>query len=105
MPKKREAQFFKKYSNPAKRQTSMDRFTILRKNKEYGPYTLQELVASGLYASDLIWVEGQSSAWRSAMDIESLQSFIRFPEAAYSPGKEATVIKPVVTGMAEKKNP
>jgi hypothetical protein len=37
------------------------------------------------------------------MDIESLQSFIRFPEAADSPGKEATVIKPLVTGMAEKK--
>jgi hypothetical protein len=50
-------------------------YWLLRNNNEYGPYTIGELLQQQLTSSDLIWVEGKSSAWCYPSEIEIL-----FPE-------------------------
>ncbi|MDB5229906.1 MAG: hypothetical protein JWN76_711 [Chitinophagaceae bacterium] len=45
-----------------------------------GPFTLEELVASGLKLYDLVWVDGKSAAWRYPSEINELK--------AHAPGSE-----------------
>src|SRR5678809_1231762 len=58
----------------------MDTYLLLRSNKQSGPYSLQQLVSSGLKPYDLVWVEGKSAAWRYPSEVEGLK--------AYSPATE-----------------
>lgn len=67
----------------------MDSYTILRNNKEYGPYTLKELLSLGLFTTDLIWVEGQSVSWRNASEFDDLKPVIKNPQAVNN-GKAKT---------------
>lgn len=53
----------------------MTSYLLLRNNKESGPFTLDELVAKGLKAYDLIWVKGKSAAWRYPGEIPELIQF------------------------------
>ncbi|HEY0677453.1 MAG TPA: hypothetical protein VGD17_04170 [Chitinophagaceae bacterium] len=53
----------------------MNKFLLLRSNKQTGPYTAEDLRQMGLKAYDLIWVEGKSAAWRYPGEIEDLKSF------------------------------
>ncbi len=53
----------------------MDKFLLLRDNKQTGPYSAAELEKMGLKAYDLIWEEGRSAAWRYPGEINALKSF------------------------------
>jgi hypothetical protein len=53
----------------------MQKFLLLRNNKQTGPYSVEELEQMGLKAYDLIWVNGKSAAWRYPGEIDELKSF------------------------------
>ena len=53
----------------------MNKYLLLRDNKQTGPYTAQELSEKGLKPYDLVWLEGRSAAWRYPGEIEELKSF------------------------------
>ena len=53
----------------------MNKYLLLRNNKQSGPYTVSELVSQGLKAYDLVWLEGKSAAWRYPSEIEELKAF------------------------------
>jgi hypothetical protein len=53
----------------------MNKYLLLRDNKQTGPYTAEELATKGLKAYDLIWQEGKSAAWRYPSEINELKAF------------------------------
>lgn len=53
----------------------MNKYLLLRDNKQTGPYSLDELVAKGIKAYDLIWLDGKSAAWRYPSEIEELKPY------------------------------
>src|SRR5205809_3119014 len=59
----------------------MQKFLLLRNNKQTGPYSVEELEQMGLKAYDLIWVNGKSAAGRYPGEIDELKSFAPAVEA------------------------
>lgn len=56
-------------------------YLLLRQNTESGPFTLPELKQLGLQPTDLVWVEGTSTAWTSATAItDGAEDIFRGPE-------------------------
>src|SRR5918993_2443798 len=53
----------------------MNRYLLLRDNKQSGPYTVTELVQKGIKAYDLVWLEGKSAAWRYPSEIDELKAY------------------------------
>lgn len=53
----------------------MNKYLLLRDNKQSGPYSVNELAVHGLKAYDLVWLEGRSAAWRYPSEIEELKPF------------------------------
>ncbi len=53
----------------------MNKYLLLRDNKQSGPYSVEELITKGLKAYDLVWLEGKSAAWRYPSEIEELKPF------------------------------
>jgi len=53
----------------------MTKYLLLRNNKESGPFVLDELIAKGLKAYDLVWIEGKSAAWRYPCEIQELSPY------------------------------
>ncbi|HET9276741.1 MAG TPA: hypothetical protein VFN95_01105, partial [Flavitalea sp.] len=53
----------------------MNKYLLLRDNKQSGPYTVDELAAHGLKPYDLVWLEGKSAAWRYPSEISELKPF------------------------------
>ncbi|MGZ5248031.1 MAG: hypothetical protein ACXWV5_13180 [Flavitalea sp.] len=53
----------------------MEKFLLLRDNKQTGPYSAADLEEMGLKSYDLIWVDGKSAAWRYPGEIDALKSF------------------------------
>lgn len=51
-------------------------YLLLRNNKQTGPYSLDEIIASELKPFDLIWVEGRSAGWRYPSEIDSLKPYL-----------------------------
>lgn len=51
----------------------MTTFILLRKNKEYGPFSLEDLRKKGIFHNDLVWVEGQSVCWLRPEEIKELK--------------------------------
>lgn len=47
-------------------------YRLLRENVEKGPFTLDELKQQNVRLSDLIWVNGISTAWASATEVSEL---------------------------------
>ena len=58
----------------------MDHYYILRNNQESGPFSLKEIKATGLFASDLVWQDGESNCWKYPAEFDALKSFIKAPE-------------------------
>lgn len=58
----------------------MERLYLLRNNQESGPFTLKELRSMGVFAGDLVWIEGESTSWNYPADVDSLRGCIRKPE-------------------------
>src|SRR5688572_25064612 len=50
-------------------------YSLLRNNKQSGPFSLEELLHLNLKKFDLIWVEGKSG-WSYPSEIESLKPFL-----------------------------
>jgi hypothetical protein len=61
----------------------MNSYLLLRDNKQSGPYTVAELVAMGIKAYDLVWLEGKSAAWRYPSEVEELKAYA--PEVEEQP--------------------
>ena len=58
----------------------MESYYLLRENRESGPYTAKDLKAKGLFSTDLLWIEGESTCWKNPAEIPALVSCIREPE-------------------------
>jgi hypothetical protein len=57
----------------------MSNYLLLRDDQQIGPYTFEQLKAIGLEPTDLVWVQGRSDGWTSAVDVEELKELIRMP--------------------------
>lgn len=55
---------------------TMKKYVLLRANKESGPFEKDELIAHGLIAADLVWIEGESTAWRFPAEIDELKEHV-----------------------------
>jgi len=53
----------------------MNKYLLLRDNKQSGPYLATELAAHGIKPYDLVWLEGKSAAWRYPGEMEELKPF------------------------------
>lgn len=92
----------------------MSTYLLLRDNKESGPFSLDDLLAKGLKAYDLVWVPGKSAAWRYPSEIDELkayapateeQPFDRFykkqeEETPAVPQQEQQTVKPAISGTS-----
>jgi hypothetical protein len=72
----------------------MDRvYLLLRNNQQTGPFTIDELLQQQLQHSDMIWIEGRSSAWTYLSELE-LTPFIKKTEVvAHRPMKTGDEIE------------
>ena len=75
-------------------------YRLLRKNIEYGPFTIDELLGQQLHPSDMLWVEGQSTAWCKLSEIELKPSE---NEPAASPLPEGRIRSRTSSDEIEKK--
>ena len=55
----------------------MKLYFLLRNNVESGPYTQKDFSEIGLTSTDLIWIDGESTAWQHPDDIVGLKSIAR----------------------------
>jgi hypothetical protein len=53
----------------------MNKYLLLRDNKQSGPYTVPELAEKGIKPYDLVWLDGKSIAWRYPGEIEELKPY------------------------------
>jgi hypothetical protein len=51
-------------------------YSLLRNNKQSGPYTLEELLQLNLKQLDLVWIEGKSAGWSYPTEISSLKMYV-----------------------------
>jgi len=70
----------------------MKKYLLLRDNKETGPYSMEDFSSMGLYSTDLVWLEDQSTVWLYATEIPALQPFLRKKE---KPLRRVYVSRPV----------
>lgn len=52
----------------------MNKYLLLRDNKQTGPYSAEELVKKGIKPYDLVWLEGRSAAWRYPSEMDELKA-------------------------------
>ncbi len=93
----------------------MNKYLLLRDNKQSGPFTVPEIIAFGIKPYDLVWLEGKSAAWRYPSEVEELKShaptveeqpfdrFYKTREAimSQSPYEPKPVEEPVVSNIEE----
>jgi negative regulator of sigma E activity len=53
----------------------MNKYLLLRDNKQSGPYTVPEIISMGIKPYDLVWLEGKSAAWRYPSEVEELKAY------------------------------
>ena len=51
-------------------------YSLLRNNKQSGPYSLEELLHLNLKPFDLVWVEGKSGGWSYPTEIDTLKQHV-----------------------------
>lgn len=54
----------------------MPAYLLLRDLIQSGPYSFEELKVEGILATDLVWIDGISTAWRYPDEIRELQAFV-----------------------------
>ena len=85
----------------------MKRFLLLRRNEEFGPYTLDEIKRFRLYPADLIWTD-EAQRWMHHSDIEDLCAFVETDEASLSgyhremPDPSRRLQRVMKSGMTER---
>jgi len=88
----------------------MTTYILLRKNKESGPFGLEELKNQELKADDLIWVEGQSACWLNPGEIKQLKDLVGVvPEkqedlSRFQPTEMKVVPEKISEAQAQKKS-
>ena len=55
-----------------------NRYLLLRRNKQTGPYSIDELQKMPLEQYDLVWIDGISDSWKHPGEIDELKSFAPF---------------------------
>lgn len=55
----------------------MNKYFLLRENKESGPFTLGEIRSKHLVKSDLVWVEGLSMQWNHPTELDDLKEHVQ----------------------------
>ncbi len=60
-------------------------YLLLRDNHQSGPFTIDELIQQQLKATDLIWVEGRSTAWNYPYEMEEFKSIVQPPVERWQP--------------------
>jgi hypothetical protein len=83
-------------------------YSLLRNNKQTGPYSLEELVQLQLKPFDLVWAEGKSAGWLYPSEIDTLKPYME--AAVVSPQPEVPSPKPAVEtaqplAVSEEKEP
>jgi hypothetical protein len=58
----------------------MDKYLLLRDNRQTGPHSFEEMVKLGFRKYDLVWVEGKSAAWRYAGEIAEFKTYATLVE-------------------------
>jgi hypothetical protein len=53
----------------------MDKYLLLRDNRQTGPHSFEEMLELGFRKYDLVWVEGKSAAWRYAGEIAEFKTY------------------------------
>lgn len=53
----------------------MNKYLLLRDNKQSGPYTVPEIIEKGIKPYDLVWLDGKSISWRYPSEIEELKAY------------------------------
>lgn len=53
----------------------MNKYLLLRDNKQSGPYTVPELIEKGIKPYDLVWLDGKSISWRYPSEMEDLKAY------------------------------
>jgi len=51
----------------------MNKYLLLRNNKQSGPYTYEEVMELGLKSQDLLWIEGKSASWRYPAEFDEFK--------------------------------
>lgn len=54
----------------------MNKYLIMRDNLQTGPYTLEQLRLDRLKSTDLVWLQGYSTNWMLAGEIEELKDLV-----------------------------
>lgn len=78
----------------ANEEMCMEHYYILRNNQESGPFTLKELKAEGVFASDLVWQDGESNCWRYPAEFDELKGFVKAPEPKPPRPAKAKAVSP-----------
>ena len=64
----------------------MDRaYLLLRNNQQSGPFTIGELLQQQLLPSDMIWIEGKSTAWTYLSELELIPFIEKAETSSQSP--------------------
>lgn len=71
-------------------------YSLLRNNKQTGPYSLEELVQLQLKPFDLVWAEGKSAGWLYPSEIEALKPYLEPVAEAVSSKPEVVSREPEV---------
>src|SRR5688572_24881798 len=67
-------------------------YSLLRNNKQTGPYALEELLHLNLKPFDLVWVEGKSGGWSYPSELDALKPLIQ--DATKTIETKNTVLNP-----------
>lgn len=78
----------------------MNKYLLLRDNKQTGPYSEEELIKMGLKPYDLVWLDGKSAAWRYPSEIAELQAFA--PAVEEQPYDRFYKKKPTITTQQQQ---
>jgi hypothetical protein len=70
-------------------------YKLLRDNRQTGPYTLEELVQTGLKPYDLIWADGKTAGWMYPSEIDVVKPYLA--EKRSEPVKAAEPVLPAPT--------
>jgi hypothetical protein len=78
-------------------------YLLLRNNQESGPFTIGELLQQQLKPSDMVWIEGKSTAWTYLSELELTPHVEKeTPKPAASPSKSSDEIERKAEELRQK---
>ncbi len=78
-------------------------FTILRNNKEQGPFCLEEVLQFSLKPHDLVWIAG-SVGWRAPSEVEVLQPYLNSPDRNFQKSLTSRIFISYPKKISQKAN-